>query len=48
MDVVLDTLSCDSTFPLSIVGETFKLTCNGSNRCSFEGDTALAEGQCKD
>jgi hypothetical protein len=48
MDVVLDKLSCDRSLPFSVVGSTFKVTCNGNKRCSFRGDTALAEGQCKD
>ena len=48
MHILLRGISCDSSLPVSVVEDTFAISCDGSNRCPFkENTTALISGQCK-
>lgn len=48
MDIVLRKITCDDSLPVSVVENTFQITCEGSDRCAFRRDTsALLSGQCK-
>jgi len=48
MDIILRRISCESRLPVSLVEDSFDVTCDGSHRCALRQDTsALISGQCK-
>lgn len=46
MDIVLRSISCDKRLPVSVVEETFAISCNGKTRCYFHHDT-IADMTCQ-